>query len=249
MSFYFRRNVTRFVLLFEGRTGSSYLISGLGTHPEVRAEEEGLVRLKDSGHDAQSAWIKKALSIPLLGKSGAVGFKTKLRDIADPQQFARLLRGLGVKIIHMQRRNRVKVAISEINCNVLYKRTKYYNVYKEEDRLPPIRIEVADFKETLAMREKLDEELKRFVDDLQLPTLNVFYEEILQDETNTLSGIYSFLGVPFHATKGASYKNTSDDLRDALLNFDELKASVAGTAYEAMFDEVVNPASEYPRRS
>lgn len=239
MFLYFRNTVTRFVILFEGRTGSSYLVSSLATHPRVRAEGEALVRLKDLGHDAQADWVRRTLAAPLLGKWGAIGFKTKLRDIADREQFAELLREQGVKIIHMQRRNRVKVAISEINCNVLYERTKQYNVYKKEDRLPAIRIEVPDFKEILSMRERLDEELKHFVDGLRLSVMNVFYEDLLLDEENTLNGIYQYLGVPSRMTKGASYKNTSDNLRDALLNFDELRASVAGTSYEKMFDEVL----------
>jgi LPS sulfotransferase NodH len=239
MFLYLRSHVTRFLILFEGRTGSSYLVTNLLKHPNVRAGWEELPRLKALGHDAQAEWAKKTLSAPLLGRSGAIGFKTKLRDIADHDKFSELLREQAVKIVHMQRRNRVKIAISEINCNVLYARTKQYNVYKKEDRLPAIRIEVSDFKEILDMRERLDKELKVFVEDLGLPTLNVFYEDILLDESNTLNNVYQFIGVPARATKGTSYKNTSDDLREALLNFDELKASVAGTCYEEMFDEVL----------
>jgi LPS sulfotransferase NodH len=239
MFFYLRKSVTPFVILFEGRTGSSYLVTSISKHPNVRAGWEELVQLKPRGHEAQAEWADKALTAPLIGRFGAVGFKTKLRDIADPTQFSRLLRERNVKIVHMQRRNRVKVAISEINCNVLHARTGSYNVYKEDDRLPPIRIDVAEFKNTLAMREQLDSDLKGFVDDLHLPTLDICYENILLDEPNTLKTTYEFIGVTPRLTKGASYKNTNDDLRNALLNFEELKASVSGTPYEDMFDEVL----------
>jgi hypothetical protein len=34
-------------------------------------------------------------------------------------------------------------------------------------------------------------------------------------------------------------KNTHDDLRLAVRNFDELRARYAGTRFEAMFDEVI----------
>lgn len=239
MFLYLRRSVTPFVILFEGRTGSSYLVTSLSKHPNVRAGWEELVQMKALGHESQAEWTRKALTAPMIGRFGAVGFKTKLRDIADPIQFSQLLRERNVRIIHMQRRNRVKVAISEINCNVLHARTGSYNVYKKDDRLPPIRIEVAEFRSTLAMREQLDSDLKRFVDDLHLPTLDIYYENILLDEPNTLKAIYEFIGVTPRMTKGASYKNTSDDLRSALLNFEELKASVSGTPYEDMFDEVL----------
>lgn len=239
MFFYLRKSVTPFVILFEGRTGSSYLVTSISKHPNVRAGWEELVQLKPLGHEAQAEWADKALTAPLIGRFGAVGFKTKLRDIANPTQFSQLLRERNVKVVHMQRRNRVKVAISEINCNVLHARTGSYNVYKEDDRLPPIRIDVAEFKSTLAMREQLDSDLKGFVDDLQLPTLDIYYENILLDEPNTLKTTYEFIGVTPRITKGASYKNTNDDLRNALLNFEELKASVSGTPYEDMFDEVL----------
>lgn len=245
MFLHLRNSVTPFVVLFEGRTGSSYLITSLSTHPNVRAGWEELVQLKKFGHEAQAQWTRKALTAPWIGRFSAVGFKTKLRDIADPLQFSQLLRERGANIIHMQRRNRVKVAISEINCNVLHARTGLYNVYKEDDRLPPIRIEAPDFINTLALREKLDGDLKRFVDGLRLPTLDVYYENILLDEPGTLKTIYEFIGVPPRMTKGASYKNTSDDLRNALLNFEELKASVSGTPYEEMFDEVLVRKSQY----
>lgn len=239
MFLYLRRSVTPFVILFEGRTGSSYLVTSLSKHPNVRAGWEELVQLKPLGHEAQTEWTRKALTAPLIGRFGAVGFKTKLRDIAAPMQFSQFLRERNVKIIHMQRRNRVKVAISEINCNVLHARTGNYNVYKKDDRLPPIRIEVPEFMSTLAMREQLDSDLKRFVDGLYLPTLDVYYEDLLLDEPGTLQTIYEYIGVAPRMTKGSSYKNTDDDLRNALLNFEELKAAVSGTPYEEMFDEVL----------
>lgn len=239
MLLFLRKSVTPFVILFEGRTGSSYLVTGLSKHPNVRAGWEELPKLKAIGHEAQANWTRRALTPPLIGRFGAVGFKTKLRDIADPINFSQLLQELNVKVIHMQRRNRVKVAISEINSNVLHARTGSYNVYKEGDRLPPLRIEALEFRNVLAMRERLDGNLKHFVEHLNLPTVEVFYEDILLDEAETLRAIYEFIGVTPRITKGSSYKNTSDDLRDALLNFDELKASVAGTPYEEMFDEVL----------
>lgn len=243
MLLYPRKNVTRFVLLFEGRTGSSYLISSLDQHPKVRAMEEGLVILKKEGHYAQAQWTCKALSVPILSRWGAVGFKTKLRDISDPEQFARLLQELNVKIIHMQRRNRIKVTVSEINCNVLYQRTNYYNVYKEQDQLPPISIELEHFKKILKMREDLDNRLSNYVADLGLPILEIYYEDLLIDERSTLKNTYEFLGVPARHTRGKSFKNTSDDLRQALLNFNELRTAFAGTPYESMFDEILAPGT------
>lgn len=244
---YLRSRVTRYVLLFEGRTGSSYLTTSLDSHPKVHALEEALVRLKKEGHEAQERWIRKALTPPLIGRWGSIGFKTKLRDISDPARFSALLKELDVKIIHMQRKNRVKVTVSEINCNILHQKTNYYNIYKEEDRLAPVSIDVEQFKRVLKMREDLDSQLKHFVEELRLPTLELYYEDILRDEADVLHRTYNFLGVPPILTKGTSFKNTSDNLREALLNFDELRAEFIGTPYENMFDEVIAPPSNTRR--
>ncbi len=36
-------------------------------------------------------------------------------------------------------------------------------------------------------------------------------------------------------------KNTSDDLRKVIMNFDELRSHYIGTPFELMFDEVLVP--------
>jgi hypothetical protein len=36
-------------------------------------------------------------------------------------------------------------------------------------------------------------------------------------------------------------KHTNDDLRQVILNFDELRSGYAGTPYEHMFDEALAP--------
>jgi hypothetical protein len=40
---------------------------------------------------------------------------------------------------------------------------------------------------------------------------------------------------------GQTLKITSDDLRAAIVNFDQLRANYVGTQYEPMFDEVLLP--------
>ena len=39
--------------------------------------------------------------------------------------------------------------------------------------------------------------------------------------------------------KGSTVKVTSDDLRESIENFDDLREHYVGTEYEAMFDEVL----------
>ena len=45
---FWRTQVRRFVLLFEGRTGSTYLMEGLAQHPHIEARGGALVLLQDA---------------------------------------------------------------------------------------------------------------------------------------------------------------------------------------------------------
>jgi hypothetical protein len=65
---------------------------------------------------------------------------------------------------------------------------------------------------------------------------------LLDDQRATLECVFSFLGVQYHPVQGRSIKNTNDNLREVVSNFDELLSYYVGTPYEQMFDEI--PVSE-----
>jgi hypothetical protein len=79
------------------------------------------------------------------------------------------------------------------------------------------------------------------------PTLQLYYEDMLRDETAFMGRVFDFLNVTPRAVKGKTLKNTSDDLREAVPNFDVLRARYIGTRYEAMFDEVMVLHTEVSR--
>ena len=236
---YFRKNVCSFVILFEGRTGSSYLTEHLDSHPNIRAHMEILGPLKNDPPIAQLQRTRKTLMPPVIGRHGAVGFKTKLRILTDPDAFAELLKKLRVKIIYMQRRNKVKEALSEITSNILKQKIDNYNIYDESQRVGAIHVDLKDFDWTIRFREEMDGKLNSYVSNLQLPTLPVFYEDLLLDLKKELRRIFSFLSVPYKKTGSKMQKHTQDDLRQALSNYDEIKAYYTSTKYQNMFDEVL----------
>jgi len=234
----FRNNVQPFVLMFEGRTGSSHLISMLDNHPRIRASGEALVSRKEKGSAEQLRWTASALTAPLVGRNRAIGFKTKLHDILDPEAFANLLREKQARIIYMYRANTIKAVVSHIRSYLLKQQIGTYNTTTENKRLPPTGIEVKWFEKELRVREERDEALDGYLDALGLPVLRVSYEELLADEGATVRKVCAFLGVAYEKTPSRFVKNTSDDLHKVLLNFEELKAHYAGTRYAPMFDEL-----------
>jgi hypothetical protein len=71
----------------------------------------------------------------------------------------------------------------------------------------------------------------------------LFYEDLLEDEPGFVRRTLEFLNCTNLPLNSMTLKNTNDDLREAVVNFDELRAAYAGTRYESMFDEVMVPAS------
>lgn len=232
------QKVEKFVVMFEGRTGSSHLISMLDNHPRVRALGEALVSRKTQGSEAQLHWTRETLTPPLIGRNRAIGFKTKLHDILDPPAFSALLQERQAKVIHMYRANTIKAVVSHIRSYLLKQQIGTYNTTTEKTRLPPGEIGIEWFDNELRIREERDQALEAFLERLGLPLLHVSYEELFSSEDQTVGRVFDFIGVPYMKTPSKFVKNTSDNLRQVLLNFDELKAHFRDTKYEPMFDEL-----------
>lgn len=231
-----RRNLERFVILFPGRTGSSYLTSMLASHPDIDAQSEAIGWLRPRGADAQIEWANQFLRGPLLGRERVIGFKTKLRDVEDRQRFTEVLREHRPRLIFLTRENDVKHAVSRLNARRLHDATGHWNRQDGDGVLPPMHVEPDDFAHHLAKAVEEKADTTAFVNTLDLPCLVVSYEELTSDD-GTLPRILTYIGATARPLTGATQKNTDDRLRQVVSNFDELRSHYVGTPYEAMFDE------------
>jgi len=239
--FYPKHKVHPFVVLFIERDGSTYLMSLLISHPNIHAvyERFAVMKQKEQDAEAQLQWARKFYTPPLLSRIGAIGFKTKLVDIENLDGFSGLLREKKCRIVYMNRRNHVKAVVSRINARRLHEEVGTWNLYDEKDRMPPMIIAPEEFDAYLCERKQAESELNSYVDGLQLPTLQVCYEDLVTDRDGVLQYVFDFLDVPPEPVESKSIKHTSDNLHDVIINFDELKTDYVGTAYEAMFEEVI----------
>ncbi len=242
-----------FVLLFQGRTGSSLLKQSLDSHPKIHmlGEEPAGILLTDGvkrtgwAHRGrrkrvgrvQLEWIRAFFESPPSGGVLRHGFKTKLIDVLPRKDFATLLETSGCTVLHSTRRNLVKMAVSALNATEQHKRTGRYNRTESDPALPALQVSPAEFRAELAERVRREEDLARFVETLPIPVLKVEYEDLLLDLSGQLERICAFLEVPAASLQARDRKNTSDDLRLALANFDEVKAAFRDTRFETMFDE------------
>jgi LPS sulfotransferase NodH len=241
--FFLRPEVTPFVILFIERDGSTYMTSMLDSHPAIEMVYERFSVMVQRGTNAteQLAWARHYFTPPAVGRRAAVGFKTKLVDVLDPDGFAALLQERECRVIRMQRRNRVKAVISRINARRLYEATGKWNLYDKSDRMPPMDVDPGEFLDFLNEREQAEQELDHYVARIDRPTLAISYEDLLVDRDAVLASVFSFLGVPQRPVVEKTMKHTRDDLRTVVTNFDELRESVAETPYASMFDEVLVP--------
>jgi len=236
---YFRAQVSHYVLFLVGRVGSTYLTSLLNSHGEIQALGEKSRDLRDFDAESQLKVAKELLTPPLLGKYQVTGFNAKLVHIKDLDGFAQILQQAKCKIIHLKRENRVKAVVSYLNGKRLAAATGMYGLFKETDRLPSFSVDFEEFEAALQLREKSDLELEAYVNQLQSPKLILSYEELLKNQDVFLQRVFSFLEVEIRPVTGKTLKITSDDLRDVIDNFDDLRARYRGTQYEPMFDEVI----------
>ena len=137
---------TPFVVIFQGRCGSTYLVEALDKHSQIHCWKEYFSTLKKRKGNAedQLRWLADFYSSPPVACS-AVGFKTKLKDVMDPDGFARTLGEHQAHIIHLQRRNTVKLTVSLLNAMRLNERTGDWNLYQASDRPAKLRVDPDDF--------------------------------------------------------------------------------------------------------
>jgi len=236
--------VTRFVIVFVERAGSTYLMTALQSDLGIRVltEKLGVLRSEGKGAAEQLEWARVFLSPSVLGRHYAIGFKTKLVDVLDPGAFRQLLIERQCRVIQLNRRNTVKGAVSTLNARRRHSLSGSWNRLVGSSSLPPFEVNLEEFDGLLREREALDVALEEYVDTLPLPTLKLKYEDLLENQGYFVGSVMKFLGSSAEPRCGATLKNTGDDLRRAILNFDELRSRYAGTKYESMFDEVLVPA-------
>jgi LPS sulfotransferase NodH len=233
-----RRRRRRFVILFPGRAGGTFLGTGLAEHPAVTVKTEPLGMLARQSTDQQVRWIHRYLRGPLVSRAEAVGFTTKIDDIARPDALADDMRAVTARVILLDRSNEVKQAISAIRSRRLNEVTGHWNRRSPDHRLGSIEVDPEDFATRLARGRERRLATRAFALSLDLPLLELDYRDLLSTPATTFRRVFEHIGVAPHPVVGSTFKLTNDDLRESVSNFDTLRSGYADTEYEAMFDEV-----------
>ena len=169
----------------------------------------------------------------------ACGFKFKFDiQVASYPEIVDELHWLSrqVRIVLMTRENFLKQAVSRQNMERIQLTQNKANLGKGKRSLPPIELDVP---RAMHYAERFMMGNERFLNSVAnfAHVRKVVYENLLSDPHHEVREVLKFLGVDPDRELGATIrKATPDRLSEAVKNFDELSAAVAGTALEAFLD-------------
>ena len=225
-----------FLVFFQGRAGSGWIMSLLRQHPQVFPRMEWLHRFEAAAEQEEAALAFYAGARPRIK---AIGFKEKLANIHQPDAFAERLAALdGFVPIVMARRNLVKESISQLRSKALIERHGRANLRAGEQPVEPTELDVAELEEMLLLRQERRELLEAFIQQHFPHAHRLFYEDALAHTAGVLRQLCGVLGVDagfeFALDATPFVKNTDDDLRKVLVNYDEIARALQGTEWALM---------------
>jgi len=232
------KDVIKFIVFADARTGGTHLMSKLTSHPDIFAVSEPFAHHNLNTHEEQVSWMQTFYSNSKKRKFEALGFRTKIEHQADLDQFVELINRENIICFSLQRRNLVKKAISRINAVELYKETNDYNRKSKDFKRKTYEIIPNKLKKEIEICEDQKDITNEFIERLDNVTI-IYYEQILLDEKSFFDRIIQKLGIESKELQTTVFKNTGDDLSKTLVNFNEIKNSLEGTKYYEDLIEVL----------
>lgn len=245
--------MTRFVVLSTQRSGSTWVVDMLTSHPRVVAyselfmhggegtprwgQEKDLpywqtyVRDKRGGRATRPYWLWRYLGEAFHERPGvdAVGFKlmySQLTRISRPLMPSLWLKR--VRIIHLIRRNALDVVLSKeagaARGGNLHARTG------EDVKRVRIRLQTDDLLRRMTLHERAIEGARVRFKRVGLPYREVVYEDLADDERG-FAPLFEFLGVE-PAPVSSSLQKVNPTVHEELIeNYGEVREALEGTSY------------------
>jgi LPS sulfotransferase NodH len=243
---------TKFVVLTDNRSGSTWVMSTLNSLEGVTGQGELFLprpRVKEKRWDSDFAWPRYIEAEPdgrtlrpfsvfayldaLYRTPGAVGFKLMYAQLAKYPEILPYLMRHRVRVVHLVRENHLDVVLS-------------YAVKAELGRahlLPgqaaPDKLQVElDTKGLVARMERLrkkQEMGRRMLEWCRLPHMEVAYEDLLEDP-DRFRLIWAFLSIDSEREmpEPTMFKIRQGGHRDVISNYDEVSQVMASSRFAGM---------------
>ena len=242
-----------FVLLSTQRSGSTWMIDMLNSHPKVVAYSELFIgggrgfpkwggatdiplweTYRDAhAGDAEELILDRYLEL-LSGQrhDQAAGFKLMYEQERAYPGILRYLAAHGGSILHLVRRNVLDVLISRETAAA----RDVYHVRRSHKLLPcRIRLDAATLIDRLTEQASQVEKASAGYRNMELPLMEVWYEELFTDR-DCFSEVLGFLGVdPVVGKLSTSLKKINSESHHELIkNYAEVRETLCGTAFECL---------------
>lgn len=189
------------------------------------------------GESEQLAWYRGFYELDRLSQSAPlIGSKQNLRALFDPARLARLFMADGIKVVRMRRDNIVKVTVSQIRGEQYALKTKAeggqarWAVRTGDSALGPSVIEPSVLYARIQIMQKMHDRLMALLPAADV--LDIEYEDVSRNLDHVVGSLRLRLGLGERGRFAIPFmKATPDRLQDAIANFDEIRASLAGTPY------------------
>lgn len=221
---------TRFIVLSRSRTGSSLLIDGLGSHPDIVTRGEAFRSSRAVPHGAllRALWGRHAAHV------AAVGFKIfhyHPNDGGNELLWRRIADTEGLRVIHLERRDVLALVLSQA---LAARRRSYHNYGGESGGAAPggtERFEV-DVGAVLRDLERVETaRARRLALFAGHPVLALDHDELREDAAGTFSRCFTFLGVEPRAARVSLRPSPPVSYPDVISNYDSLVAGLRGAGW------------------
>ncbi len=240
----------RAVILTTQRTGSTFLVECLGSHPDIECASEILIGEPDSPRPQYRGRFKQLAKIGRIVTSGAWrpahrmatfyaggsarvrAFKVMYNQLAHPLALRYLRGNRDIRVLHLSRGNLLKVQVSRI---LMGKRARV----QATAPVDAVSTHVDPQEAILAMRAARAryEHFEGLFRDH--PRLALTYESLFDGpnlDRATAARVCDFLGVAPHAMKSKLVKLNPESLREMVTNYDELAEALSRTEFAGMLE-------------
>lgn len=248
-----------FCILTTQRSGSTWLVSLLDSHPQIKAFSELLIG-ETFAHpsDEYLPWSDEHLSLfyefekahpgfklfqvfqylealsHYPGLHRAIGFKLMYSQLVKrPEILLKLIFGQ-YKIINLVRENPLDIIISKANLQ-----RSGSPHFKKEQALQAIELKPALLRKELEKQDGKTKLMRTVLNLLPLQVLNISYESLCENQSIVIKSVLNFLGV--EDTKISLTSNlkkiSKGDYSQKIENFEEVKMALSGTKFQKFLQE------------
>lgn len=238
---------TFFLMIISGRSGSSYLRALINQDERILMLGEMLAR-KDNIQ--QQKTVKDFFEGQVgdnnyLNQKAVLGFKTKLNDIQNLPDFLTLINSYNPQVIINRRQNYLRQAISRERMLVLLSQTKekygvgHHSPRSRDDIVSPIKVDVDSVYRFTREFEARDKLIADFAEKLNRKPITLYYEDFAVNPKLAIDNLSEILGLKINVENyNITYKNTANDLREAISNYDELTKRFQDTKYFSLLQNI-----------